>query len=117
MTKVIQIRTTVTETTKVEKDVTIPYYFKDEYRQLCKIISTTHFIAAKFEQDYWSIQVYPVKGWEARIGKGEEITEDQYNEAFENAKMYIEQLNSDEPQDMTEDENVQIDNQIYGRAI
>lgn len=112
----MKISTTVTETKSVEKEITLPYYFKIGH-DLSKVISKTHFITIDTDNDWWAIKVRPVNAYKGDIAKGEPITEEEYNQAFEKAKMYVELLNSDEPIDNSQDENVQIDEMLYGQAI
>lgn len=112
----MKITEVITERKTVEKEVNIPYYFKDEYSNLCKVISTEHFISARADKDYWAIQTLPVNGFKERIAKGTPITEDDYNNAYEKALNYLQSLNYDSFEN-EEDENVKIDEIIYGGRL
>jgi hypothetical protein len=114
----LSIDEVITEKRRVQKEVPLPYYVKlKNSNAVCKVVSRDHFIKVDPDKNWWGVKVVPVNSYLSEIAEGTPITEDEYNRAFETAKTYVEQLNSDEPQDTTEDENVAIDNQIYGRAI
>jgi hypothetical protein len=113
----LSIDTIVTETKFVQKEVSIPYYFKNSYGNLCKIVSPNYFLVVFPSSTGPFVCAYTVENNVNEIAKGTACTEIEFESAFSQAMMHLQLLNSDEPQDMTEDENVAIDNQIYGRAI
>jgi hypothetical protein len=114
----LSIDEVITEKRRIQKEVPLPYYVKlKNSNVVCKVVSRDHFIKVDPDKNWWGVKVAPVNSYLSEIAEGTPITEDEYNQAFETAKTYVEQLNSDEPQDRTEDENVQIDELKYGRAI
>lgn len=107
----MKITETITERKQVEKEISIPYYFKDEYGNLCKLISNDYYISAKtgFVQ---TVEVYPVKHFKGRIASGTEITEEEFEAAYDSAMSFIQMMKQDNlPTE--EDENVKIDEILY----
>lgn len=113
----LKIATTITETKSVEKEITLPYYFKNAYGNFCKIVTPTHYLTVRSSSHSPLICSNLVEFGKSEIAEGTPCTQEEYDAAFGQAMMYLQALNSDEPIDKSEDENVKIDEMLYGRAI
>jgi hypothetical protein len=116
-TEILKIDTAVTETKFIKKDIHIPYYFKKGDNSLCKVISSEHFLIVDNSQGWWSVSCRPNKHYLSDIANGTPITADEYNAAFDNAKMNVELLNDDSAPSNEPDDNVQIDEMIERRLV
>lgn len=105
----LRIATTVTHTENIDKEIELPYYFKDKSNHICKLVSKNHLIVIDTDNDYWSAGVKPVRYNEDRIATGTPISQDEYEAAYSKAMMYVELINRNEEQSREKDENEEID--------
>lgn len=113
----MKISTTYTETKSFEKEIAIPYFFKDEYGYLYKIVSEDYAVSVRDYKDYWTSSIVPASYFKQKIGKGEDITEVEFEAAYSQAMMYIDLIYRNEQPSNEVDENVQIDQMIYGGGL
>lgn len=113
----LKISETITHTERVEKSVSLPYFFKDvECGYLCKVVSNEHFILVDNSSNWWSARVRPVKSYLIEVAKGLPITEDEFEAAYENALMCVQTLKENAGPSHEHDENEEIDQIIERRA-
>lgn len=110
----LTISETITERRTVEKEITLPYFFKDEYGNLCKVVSNDYYISTKPDFVY-SVEVYPVKSFKGRIASGTTITEDEFDAAFDKSMTYIQMMAQNDDAPVEADDNIQIDQQLYNQ--
>jgi hypothetical protein len=111
------IDTVVTESKPVKKDIPLPYYFKtDGYSPaFCKVISQDHVIRVDNDKNWWSVGVRLVKHYLSEISKGTEITEEDFEVAYDNALTCVQMMHQDKVS--TEpDPNVEIDEILERRT-
>ena len=115
----LKITATYTETKRVEKEISFPYFFKDEYGNHCKLINEHFYLSTKSDVKFGlhTIEAYPVKHFKDRVVKGTQITEEEFEVAYDKAMMYINLIKENKEPSIEEDENVQIDEMIYGGRL
>lgn len=114
----LRIVATVKETTTVsiEKDLSLPYYFKDEKGgEVYKVVSKEFSIRIYDKKGWWRINVLPTDMYENEIASGTPISEFEFDAAYQKAMMYVDLINRNEDPLKEEDENVQIDSIIENR--
>jgi hypothetical protein len=111
----LKIATTITHTERVDKDIELPYYFKDCLGCSCKIVNDHFLISVDIENNFWAIKTSPVSACGDRIAKGTPISQDEYDAAYSKAMMYVDIINRNEDPSGEHDENVQIDEMIYNQ--
>lgn len=116
MANVIKISTTVTETKSVEKDVELPYYFKENHGgYIYKVVSEKHAIQVCTWNDHLGACLMPNSMYKSKLAAGAPITEDEFDAAFSKAQMYVDLINRNEEPVNEEDPNVTIDRMIENK--
>jgi hypothetical protein len=111
----LSIDTIVTETKFVQKEVSIPYYFKNGYGNLCKIVSPNYFLVVFPSSTGPFVCAYTVENNVNEIAKGTACTEIEFESAFSQAMMHLQLLNDNSPESIEADPNVQIDEMLERR--
>lgn len=109
----MKITETITERKQVEKEISIPYYFRDKDKNFCKVVSKQHLLIVDADKNYWGAKTLLVDYNKVRIAEGTEISEDEYNYAFQKALDFVHALNQNDDIPTDEDENVKIDEILY----
>lgn len=109
MANLLKISGTYTETKFIDKEIDLPYYFKDRYDYLTKVVSETHGVQVSRTKNYWSACVVPISYMRDKIALGTPITADEFDAAYSQAMMYVDLINRNEDPSNEIDENVQID--------
>jgi hypothetical protein len=107
----LKVVTTVTTTEQKELELSIPYYFKDKYDNLCKVVDQDYFLSAKCggNMSFWTVEAYSVKSWKERIATGTPITEGEFETAYDKALMFIQMIKQDSQPSNERDVNEEID--------
>jgi hypothetical protein len=112
----LSIDTIVTETKFVQKEVSIPYYFKNSYGNLCKIVSPNYFLVVFPSSTGPFVCAYTVENNVNEIAKGTACTEIEFESAFSQAMMHLQLLNDDSQPSNERDVNEEIDEILERRA-
>lgn len=105
----LRIATTITEIKSVDKEITLPYYFQDKDRNICKVVSNDHLISIDTDKDWWGTKVFPVRHYKAEISQGTPISEFEFEAAYQKAMMYVDLICKNQEVSKEVDENVEID--------
>jgi hypothetical protein len=112
----MRIATTVTETKSVEKEITLPYYFKNKHGQLCKVVTNEFFIAVDADKNWWGAMVRQVVHNKDVIATGEPITADGFEAAYSKAMMYVDLICKNQEPSNEHDENEEIERNQLDRV-
>jgi hypothetical protein len=112
----LTIDTMATQVVAVKKEVPLPYFFKDRYGTLCKVVTKNHFIKVISSPTASFISVSNVEYNLSEIGLGTAITEDEFEYAYSQALMYIQLIKENKEPSNEVDENVQIDEMLERRS-
>lgn len=111
----LKITETITERKQVEKDITLPYYFKDSLNRLCKVINEKHYLQVDANSVWPGVVTRIIEYNKDEICKGAPCTEEEYDIAFDKAITNLQMLNQNDDLPTEEDENVQIDRNLYNQ--
>lgn len=103
----VKINATIVESRRVEKEITVPYYFRDEYGSACNLCCKTHYIGVR-TGFYYQIEAMPADKFIERIAKGTPITKDEFESELQRAKDYIEAMLIDPSNEPDENEAVEM---------
>lgn len=113
----LRILATVTEKKVIDKEISLPYYFKGKYGSLIKIINSTHSIEVSDKKDWWSASVVSTAYCKDRLAESDVvITADEFDAAYSKAMMYVDLINRNEDPSKEVDENIQIDEMLERRV-
>jgi hypothetical protein len=105
----LSIETTVMQAVNIKKDITLPYYFKNEHGRPCKIVTPEVFITVINSPAGPLVSANLVKYGLTEIAKGTECTEVEFESAFSQAMMHLQLLNDDSQPSNERDVNEEID--------
>jgi hypothetical protein len=111
----LKIAAIYTETKQVEKEIELPYYFKNENGNFCKIVTPTHFLTVVSSSTGPLVMANMVQYNKDIIAKGTPCDKEDYESVFSQAMMHLQMLNDDLPVSNEVDENIQIDQMIEAK--
>jgi hypothetical protein len=112
----LSIDEVITVRQRIQKDVPIPYYYKSESGNYCKVVTKEILVSVDNDSNWWGIKSMPVKHYADQIGKGTEITAEEFEIAYDNALTCVQMLVSDSQPSNERDVNEEIDEIIERRA-
>jgi hypothetical protein len=112
----LSIDATVMQAVNIKKDITLPYYFKNEHGRPCKIVTPDIFLTV-IGNSYCPLVCANIVQYNLpEIAKGTACTEIEFESAFSQAMMHLQLLNDDSQPSNEADPNVEIDEILERRA-
>lgn len=117
MANLLKIATTYTETKSIEKEIELPYYFRQEHGGfIYKVVSEKYAIQVCTWNEHLGTCLCPASLFKERLAKGTPITEFEFDAAYQKATMYVDLIYKNQEPSNEKDENEEIDEILERRA-